>query len=93
MSDECFKHDWKRGWSRMEQECPACLHDEIERLRKQRDTLRRAVQVFRGEISRAARVVEECTLAEIGDNPILYGDRQEWNDFQPDNEAEGDNDS
>ena len=24
---------------------------------------------------------------------ILYGDRQEWNDFQPDNEAEGDNDS
>jgi len=41
------------------------LGDEIERLRKQRDHLRRTIQTFRGEVFRAAAESERRAIAEL----------------------------
>jgi len=41
------------------------LFDEIERLRKQRDHLRRTIQTFRGEVFRAAAESERRAIAEL----------------------------
>jgi hypothetical protein len=46
--------------------CITELRKEIERLRKQRDLLRRTIQVFRGEVYRSAEAAEKRAFAEIG---------------------------